>query len=149
MAGNLYGQQGALASSAANVLTNAPASSQAFTANNIRATDILSKGINSSATTGYASNIGALLGAKTQIGNTISAKDFSAMLNGGYGVMNGYQGYTGMPTGTDFASASANAGQSAAQGPQGVYVPGSSGGGMLGSALGAAGTLGAAWMMSR
>lgn len=76
-----------------------------------------------------------------------SAKDYTAMLNGGYGVMNGYQPNTGTPSGTDFAAQMNATSNSAASGPQGVYVPGSGGNGMWGSALGAMSTLGSAYML--
>lgn len=75
-----------------------------------------------------------------------SAKDYSAMLNGGYGMMAGYQPNTGTPGGTDFASQMNATSNSAASGPQGVYVPGS-GNNFAGQALGAAATLGSAWML--
>lgn len=77
----------------------------------------------------------------------ISAKDYSTMLNGGYGVMAGYQPNTGTPAGTDFSAQMNATSNSAASGPQGVYVPGQSNN-TWGSALGAAAMLGSAWMMS-
>ncbi len=77
----------------------------------------------------------------------VSAKDYSAMLNGGYGMMAGYQPNTGTPAGTDFGAQMNATSNSAASGPQGVYVPGSSNN-FAGQALGAAATLGSAWMMS-
>ena len=70
----------------------------------------------------------------------MTAQQYSAMLNGGYGVYNPYQ--ANMPNGTDFAAMSANATQSAQSAPTGTYVPGQKSnmsglGGALGMGIGA------------
>lgn len=66
----------------------------------------------------------------------MTAQQYSAMLNGGYGVYNPYQ--ANMPAGTDFASASMQATQTAQGAPTGTYVAGKSGGGAGGVLGGAA-----------
>lgn len=67
-----------------------------------------------------------------------TAKDYSAMLNGGYGVYNPYM--TNSPSNTDFAAATNQAAGSAQGAPTGTYVQGkSSGGGFLGGAMAGAG----------
>jgi hypothetical protein len=147
IATSMYGLQGSMATSAANTLRDAPGSAMAFNANNVRAADLLNNNLRSLQTQGYGVNAMDLARTRTQATAPISARDFSGMLNGGYGVMNGYQGYSTVPQGTDFGSMSINANNSAANGPQGVYVPGSSNN-FASSALGAAGTLGAAWLMT-
>lgn len=142
MASNLYGNSASTALGSAETLAQAPGSAAEFTKNNVRSSDLLGNSLASKDMNNYMTKSGDLLPY------SVTAKDYSAMLNGGYGAMNGYQGVGSLTGGTDFASASSAAGQSAASGPQGVYVPGGNNN-VLGSALGAAGTLGAAWLMSR
>jgi hypothetical protein len=67
----------------------------------------------------------------------LKATDYSAMLNGGYGVYNPYT--ANLPSGTDFAAASANATQSASAAPTGTYVQGRSSGGIGGAISGGLG----------
>jgi hypothetical protein len=65
----------------------------------------------------------------------MSATDYSAMLNGGYGVMNPYQ--VNMPGHTDFAAATNQAAGTAQGAPTGTYVQGgkSTGAGIAGGAV--------------
>ena len=140
LASGLYGNATQSAIGSAETLAQAPGSAMEFTKNNVSSSDLLGNSLASKDMNNYMTKSGDLLPY------SVTAKDYSAMLNGGYGVMNGYQGVGSLTGGTDFASASSAAGQSAANGPQGVYVPGGNNN-VLGSALGAAGTLGAAWLM--
>lgn len=88
----------------------------------------------------WSKDISLIQGGRASIQNS---QNYTNMLNGNFGVNT--TGLASTPQGNDLNATASNAAGAATSGPEGVYVAGNSGGNGL---LGAATTLGAAWLGS-